>query len=447
MDSHYKFTYFTMSGCTFAMNSNFVVLKIPHLAFLDAFSNDYPVNLITMFAFQNIPYHLFCTIIINNSVFIQTGSGKDLTIIYCRNTVSNLNGPLVFKNFKSKNSMIIVEATNLTIHEHLEFFNNTAVSLFSQKHVYAVQIKQELLLNISNNKFYAEIFSYSFSKKFEDTLQNPYPLCIFQYICDKENLDHQFATGKPINFSIIIHKTKAHSLSNLHVMHCKWQPNSAFKTTSPLLVNQRFISDFNKWNNIYMHTERILCSCLEGKSDNCTENFLGPVYPGENATFSLALLSTTQLQSQNTTKTVPIDLETNIYSPLQCTFPTSARQNINTHGCSNVSYTLFSASNIMCELLFKQIVDTVYGSKRVSYIGFYVKLLPCPPGFMFIQMRCQYNPVLIVNEYVKDCDINDQSILRSSHSWIFYNKPLDTYQLSKNCPFDYCYPHSSIKQS
>ena len=96
----------------------------------------------------------------------------------------------------------------------------------------------------------------------------------------------------------------------------------------------------------------------------------------------------------------------------------------------------------MCELLLKQGVVTVHGVIAI-YSKFYVKLLPCPPGFMFIQMRCQCDPVLTLNEYVKDCDINDQTVLRSPNSWIFYNESLHTYQLSKSCPFDYCYPHSS----
>ena len=118
------------------------------------------------------------------------------------------------------------------------------------------------------------------------------------------------------------------------------------------------------------------------------------------------------------------------------------QQNVSSHGYSNISYTLLSPSNIMCELILKQAVNTHFGIK-VSYSKFYVKLLPCPPGFMFIQMRCQCDPILTLNEYVKDCDINDQTVLRSPNSWVFYGESLHTYQLSKNCPFDYCYPHSS----
>ena len=52
---------------------------------------------------------------------------------------------------------------------------------------------------------------------------------------------------------------------------------------------------------------------------------------------------------------------------------------------------------------------------------------PCPSGFVFMQMRCHCDPVLTLNEHVKDCDINDQTLLRSPHSWIFYSESLATH--------------------
>ena len=72
--------------------------------------------------------YLFCTITVNNSVFIQPGSGTDKTVIYCRNAILKLNGPLIFKNFKSKTESILsVETTNVIMHRHIKFFNNNAV--------------------------------------------------------------------------------------------------------------------------------------------------------------------------------------------------------------------------------------------------------------------------------------------------------------------------------
>ena len=445
--SQHESTYFTISNCLFAMNSNLSVLKTSQHLVLAKLLNDHFMHLEVknVFGYFNASV-LFCTITVNNSVFIQTGSGKDRTVIDCHNVALNLNGPLIFKNFRSKaDSIINVTATNVTMHGNIKIFNNTAVSLLSQKELNTVHFKENLLLNISNNKFIEEIFSIYLTTKFLNyttVLQESYPTCFIQYISDRGNLDHQFAAEEPIKFSIIVHKTEACSLSNLHVTHCKWQSYSAFKTTSPLLVNQHFISDFDKWNDIVnTQATNTLCICSDENGVNCTVDILGPLCPGEHVIFSLALADNKQLQ--NTTESVPISLETINYSPLQCTVPTTlTQQNISTHGCSNVSYTLLSPSKIMCELLLKQSDITIHGVK-VHYSKFYVKLLPCPPGFMFIQMRCQCDPVLTVNDYVKDCDINDQTVLRSPNSWVFYSESLHTYQLSKNCPFDYCYPHSS----
>ena len=450
---HYKISYLTVSNCSFVMNSNFSVLNVSSqfLVYIDMIRKylDDDSVAIEPFLKMSLEYKLnnsyFCTVVVNNSVFIQTESGNDKTVIYCHNAILNLNGPLVFKNYKSKTESIInVKLTNVTFHGQIEFFNNTAISLLSQTNINSIQLKENLLLNISNNKFYAEIFSvYWTNTTFKNntiTLQSSYPMCHLQYVSNKGHLDHQFSAGEPINYSIIIYKTEAHSLSNLHVTHCKWQPDSAFKTTNPLLVNQRFISDFDKWNDIVnARAKKSMCSCSNDSNVNCKVEILGPIYPGEDAIFSLTLMD----YLHNTTGGSLITLETINYSPLQCTVPTtSTQQNISSHGCSNVSYTLLSPSKIMCDLILKQATDTGYGIK-VSYSKFYVKLLPCPSGFMFIQMRCQCDPILTLNEYVKDCNINDQTVLRSPNSWIFYSESLHTYQLSKNCPFDYCYPHSS----
>ena len=435
---HYEISYLTVSNCSFAMNSNFSVLNVtvPYISFvnqLHKLSTCNDTRIEPAFKVFEIIINrpiLFCTITVNNSVFIQTGNGKDKTVIYCRNAVLNLNGPLLFKNFKSKTDSIInVITTNVTFYGHIEFFNNNAISLLSQVQMDSVvQLKENLLLNISKNKFYAEIFSTYWQQMAFDfivILQSSYPMCFLQYVSDNGNLDRQFSAGNLINYSVSIHQTEARSLSNFHVTHCRWQPNSAFQATTPLLVNQRFISDFDKWNDIVnVQAKNTLCSCSDDNNINCTVNILGPIYPGEHATFHLTLMDYRHLQ--NTTASVPIVIETINYSPFQCTVPTtSTQQNVSSHRCSNISYTLFSRSNIMCELLLKQASNTHYGIK-VSYSRFYVKLLPCPPGFMFIQMRCQCDPILTLNEYVKDCDIDDQTVLRSPNSWIFYSESLHT---------------------
>ena len=431
-----RISYFIVSNSTFINNYNFILMQTVKLYLVE-------VTALKSIVEQGIS-HFLCTIMLENSRFILTGNSKDMAAINCHYASLHLNGPMVIANFESKNNTVIsLLKSQVIFHGYVKIFNNTATSLISQKQLKAIQFKESLLLNISNSNFSAEIFiTYIITQNYGYiAVSEPYPLCILQYISDNGNLDQKFAAGEPIDFSISIHKTEARSLSNSHTTHCRWQSNSAFNTTSPFLVNQRFISDFKKWNDILNnYTQKLLCSCFDDNRVDCSVDNLGPIYPGQNAVFSLKLVNTKQ------NITIPIFLETINYSPLQCSIPTaSTQQNVNSHRCSNVSYTLFSQSNNMCELLFKQGIVTVHGVKE-SYDKFYVKLLPCPLGFVFMQMRCQCDPVLTLNEHVKDCDINDQTVLRSPNSWIFYSGSLHTYRLSKNCPFQYCYSQSTKLQ-
>ena len=96
--SYYETSYFTISNCSFTMNSNFLVLNIPYWVLGNLMKKIGSIKVTkAMFGYMNYSF-LFCTITINNSVFIQTGSGKDRTVICCCHAVLNLNGPLVFKN-------------------------------------------------------------------------------------------------------------------------------------------------------------------------------------------------------------------------------------------------------------------------------------------------------------------------------------------------------------
>ena len=436
MLSYPNVSHFILSDCTFAGNYNFALLKISSSPFVNVFHT----------VLGNHHIYLFCNITISNTEFVLPGSGKDMTAIYCSDSLLYLNGPLVFTNFKNRNTSIIVtKNSNVTFNGHTKIFNIDADSLLFQHEFNNIRLKEGLLVNISNCIFSAEIFHIDYAVQLDGIplVLTPYPLCFFQYFSDNGSLDQNFTLGMILNFSITIHKTEAHSLTNLHTTHCKWLPNSAFNTTNPLFVNQRFISDFDKWNDILnVQTPKSLCSCSNGDNVNCSVDILGPVYPGQNSIFSLALID----DKQNATETVPILFETINYSPIQCSIPIATRQqNVSSHRCSNVSYTLLSHSNIMCELLLKQDIVTVHGVK-VYYSHFYVNFLPCPPGFVFTDMRCQCDPVLTLNGHIKDCDINDQTVIRSPNSWIFYSGSLHTYRLSKNCPFQYCYPRSTKLQ-
>ena len=77
---------------------------------------------------------------------------------------------------------------------------------------------------------------------------------------------------------------------------------------------------------------------------------------------------------------------------------------------------------------------------------FYVKFLPCPPGFNLNELEgyCQCDPLLTSTNIISitSCNINDQTILHPGSSWIHIIAN-HTFQVSSYCPFHYCLPYSS----
>ena len=103
--------------------------------------------------------------------------------------------------------------------------------------------------------------------------------------------------------------------------------------------------------------------------------------------------------------------------------------------------TILSNNEQQCELFLN--------AKDYEYITiFYVKLLKCPMGFTFdgTTERCECD--LLMNSKlltIKDCNINNQSVLRPANSWIsaIAHNNSYFYHVSPSCPFQYCLPHSS----
>ena len=74
---------------------------------------------------------------------------------------------------------------------------------------------------------------------------------------------------------------------------------------------------------------------------------------------------------------------------------------------------------------------------------YYIEEKPCPPGFIKFNGMCQCYQFL--TQFGINCNINDQTILRPAKSWILpmFQNNLYSYELSLQCPFHYCLPHSS----
>ena len=109
--------------------------------------------------------------------------------------------------------------------------------------------------------------------------------------------------------------------------------------------------------------------------------------------------------------------------------------------CNRYSYTIWpnSESVIECKLFI--------GLNEMPEM-FYVEIKPCPIGFTLNSniKACHCDP-LLNNDIlsVTSCNINDTTILRPANSWISAGtvNGSHSYDISPQCPFDYCLSHSS----
>ena len=105
----------------------------------------------------------------------------------------------------------------------------------------AVHINENSILNISFNVVTDHCAITS--KEYAD-----FEICAIQYISKRGNLDKEFQTGQNLNYSIIIDRNNLYKTSSNNLKHCMWDSTSAFLTSSPLHVNQRFIQhNFSAW--------------------------------------------------------------------------------------------------------------------------------------------------------------------------------------------------------
>ena len=180
-----------------------------------------------------------------------------------------------------------------------------------------------------------------------------------------------------------------------------------------------------------------MCYCSQVGVYNCSIDTLGPVYPGQRLQVSLSV--------HYTEESIIIYAETHATSLLKSACRIAHQNeliNILTNCCRTLNFTIVSNSSAECELFL-----TVQPDIYKQYEAFYVKLLPCPVGFLLLDGSCDCVPQLTSHAlpvHVQSCDIDDATIQRPANSWIY----CDTLQNStkyflSTCPMDYCLPHSS----
>ena len=322
-------------------------------------------------------------------------------------------------------------STNVLNDKYIEILNNSAGSGIS---ALTIHIQENTTLKFTLNTFKRPAL-ISFKQYFyTDTLKR----CPFQYISKRGNLDKEFQMGTKLNYSITFTKNNMPGLSNAESSHCSWDSSSAFQTSRPFHVNQRFISTDNKLDK---KSDKTVCLCNK-EQQSCQIEEISFTYPGQNISFSFSL---------NSNYTFPriARISTKDDASFACKFDALITFEVTPKRCTNINLVLKHKSGKWCELCLKtQPLDNLLAETGKYWIEIYTVILrPCPKGFSLnSEGYCQCDTIL--SYYVPSlthCNIDDQTIPRPANSWISAHtvNNLHSYHVSLHCPFDYCLPHSS----
>ena len=268
-------------------------------------------------------------------------------------------------------------------------------------------------------------------------------VCCFQFLNHGVNLDSSVMRNETLFYRIEMIKNTytapTHLIPKEPFRNCSWLPDTAFQNVEAGVVFDRIFKlttlKIDKSNMGIIPSS--ICTCNSTIQYDCTSHQLGTTYPGQTLTVKLiippliyASKSSIQLIANVDSDRVP-DKHCMI---IEATEITQVKLD---HGCNQYNYTVWSEKN-ECELYLAE--------NQLSGIEiFYVTLLPCPIGFKLqsITRTCSCDSVL--NEFVTSCNLNDGTVQRAANSWIS-GKTINgshTYDVSLNCPFDYCLPYSS----
>ena len=194
-------------------------------------------------------------------------------------------------------------------------------------------------------------------------------------------------------------------------------------------------------NNTFVNktTQRLVplsvCPCLSNSNYSCYMANVYAVYPGQILHMNLII---SPKWSELTSTIIVANTKDDDCSILDSYQLSQTHTN---NDCNKYSYTIWpnNEHTTECKLFI--------GLSEMPEM-FYVQMKPCPMGFTLQNDKkaCYCDPLLNNDDVsITSCDINDRTILRPANSWIsaVTVNNSHSYNVSSQCPFDYCLPYSS----
>ena len=310
---------------------------------------------------------------------------------------------------------------------------NTEISSNYARHIVKAQSSSSLFMNIFTTVNISHNVVYKTIKQVSALEKHAVPICPLQISINNSRLlllHNTEMISKILPTEIISYVNKK----------CTWLEGSYYlnMNVNVSTVYQKIVKSNNTFVNKKSKNRLIplsVCPCLSNGSYNCYEAHVYSVFPGQVLHMNLIVSTRWTEFSPTIVAANTIDDDCSIVDGYQLS------QTHFNDGCNIYSYTIWPNKESIkeCKLFI--------GLSEMPEM-FYVEIKPCPKGFTLISsIKACYCDPLLNNDKVSitSCNINDGTILRPANSWIFAETVniSYSYDVSPQCPFDYCLPHPS----
>ena len=372
----------------------------------------------------------YLTLIAVNVSYNEHEDGDSLILI-TNGRILFVKSVLILQNSYYEN-IINLQSSMLVFRHYNEISGNYARYILKAQSNSFFFMDVLTIINITNNVVYKTTQQVSALEK------HTVPICPLQIInTDVTNCSLRFLL---LNNTEMISKTLSTEIIRYVIKKCTWLDGSYYQkmNANTSIVYHKIIKFSNTFVNKTTTKRSIslsVCPCLNNSNYNCYESRVHSVFPGQVLHMNLIISPRWSELSSTIVVANTIDDDCSIVDGYQLS------QTHFNNGCNRYSYTIQPNNKFITEC------KLFIGLSEIPEM-FYVEIKPCPMGFMLENSikACYCDPLLNNDKLsITSCNINDGTILRPANSWIFAETVNNShsYDVSSQCPYDYCLPHSS----
>ena len=211
---------------------------------------------------------------------------------------------------------------------------------------------------------------------------------------------------------------------------CFWVDGCLYaNTTSTPGDIYRYIMQYKYDGNLVSRTEATMCSCHDNETYDCIQDRFNPTQAGRTVSLNLKLANSRFSTGvyANSSRV----LQNTLAPP--CEFPLPQKLFEVSQECTSVSYSIISNLTGTCSLY---LTTTDYFPRPVFV--YYVTLQKCPEGFVFLDGKCECDPILTRRIPYMKCNPENGSILHGPKSWIGVTENGTDYLYKPDCLAHHC---------